>query len=418
MDQKVCFVVMGFGEKTDYELGKTFDLDATFEAIIKPAVEEAGLKCVRADEILHSGIIDTEMYMMLYQADLVIADITTGNVNAVYELGVRHALKPSSTIIMKEQDGRFSFDLDHTSTFQYEHLGKDIGSREAKRACGALKDLILAAIDDQQKVDSPVYTYLPALKYPMLSEQEFQEKVEELEEEGDRLHMLLESGKTAMNNNDFSSAIVFYKAAAEMAQHEPTILQKLVLATYKSELPTKEAALMNALDIAKQLNPYQSNDPETCGLTGAIHKRLWQIHHNVDDIELAIKQYGRGFEIRRDYYNGENYATCLDMLADHSDDSNEIIYNRMRAHKVRLTIVESLEKVVADDTGLRERSDRKWILASLSNCYLAAGNNEKAEVYELSFLAEELADWEQKTFVEGQIVAKEAFEKLQALKSW
>ncbi len=414
MDQKVCFVVMGFGEKTDYELGKTFDLDATFEAIIKPAVEEAGLKCVRADEILHSGIIDTEMYMMLYQADLVIADITTGNVNAVYELGVRHALKPCSTIIMKEQDGRFSFDLDHTSTFQYEHLGKDIGSREAKRASGALKDLVLAAVDDQQKVDSPVYTYLPALNYPMLSEQEFQEKVEELEEESDQLHMLLESGKAALNDSDFSSAIAFYKAAARMTQ-EPSVLQKLVLAIYKSEMPTKEDALKNALNEAEPLTPYQSNDPETCGLTGAIHKRLWQIHRNADDLELAIKQYGRGFEIRRDYYNGENYAACLDMLADHSDNSNEVIYNRMRAHKVRLTIIESLDKVVADDERLMDRSDRKWILASLSNCYLAVGNDKEANVYEERFLVEELADWEQKTFDEGKVFAQNAFEKFQAL---
>jgi len=418
MDQKICFVVMGFGEKTDYELGKTFDLDATFEAIIKPAVEEAGLKCVRADEILHSGIIDTEMYMMLYQADLVIADITTGNVNAVYELGVRHALRPSSTIIMKEQDGKFSFDLDHTSTFPYKHLGPDIGSREAKRASGALKNLILTAVNDQQKIDSPVYTYLPTLKYPMLSELEFQEKVEELEEESDRLHLLLESGKKALNDSDFSSAITFYKAAAEMVPQDSSILQKLVLATYKSEIPTKEKALENALGVVQPLTPYQSNDPETCGLTGAIHKRLWQIRCNINDLELAIKQYGRGFEIRRDYYNGENYAACLDMLAEYSDDSNEIIYNRIRAHKVRLTIIESLEKVVADHESFNERSDRKWILASLSNCYLAVGNNEKAEVYELRFLAEELADWEQKTFVEGQIVAKEAFEKLQALKSW
>ena len=41
-------------------------------------------------------MIDTRMYEMLLRADLVIADISTGNVNAVYELGVRHALKPST----------------------------------------------------------------------------------------------------------------------------------------------------------------------------------------------------------------------------------------------------------------------------------------------------------------------------------
>ncbi len=417
MSQKVCFVVMGFGEKTDYELGRTFDLDATFEAIIKPAVEAAKLKCVRADEILHSGSIDTEMYKMLYQADLVIADITTGNVNAVYELGVRHALRPSSTIIMKEQDGKFSFDLDHISTFQYEHLGKDIGAREAKRASKALEKLIVTATGEQTKVDSPVYTYLPALKYPMLSEQEFQDKVAELEQESDHLHLLLDLGKDALSKDKFSSAVTFYEKAAEITKQEPSVLQKLILATYKSKQPDQETALRNALKIAKKLKPYNSNDPETCGLTGAIHKGLWQLNNKSEDLDLAIKQYGRGFEVRRDYYNGENYAICLDFWADGSNDHYEVIYNRMRAYKVRLSIIESLERIVADAQELKERSDRKWIFASLSNCYFATGEDEKGKAYEVNFLAEELAQWEKDTFNKGKKAAQQAFEKFHALTS-
>ena len=66
--QKVCFVVMGFGKKTDYESGRTLDLDATYEAIIKPAVEAANLRCIRADEVIHSGLIDAPMYEMLLRA--------------------------------------------------------------------------------------------------------------------------------------------------------------------------------------------------------------------------------------------------------------------------------------------------------------------------------------------------------------
>src|ERR1700737_750043 len=158
---------MGFGKKTDYESGKTLDLDATYEAIIQPAVKDQGLRCIRADEIMHSGMIDSEMYEMLLRADLVIADISTGNVNAVYELGVRHALRPNSTIIMKEAEGRLYFDLNHVSTFQYEHLGKDIGAREAERASRELRSLI-AEVLTAQKPDSPVYTYLPKLQQPRL----------------------------------------------------------------------------------------------------------------------------------------------------------------------------------------------------------------------------------------------------------
>ncbi|WP_218074642.1 hypothetical protein [Burkholderia cenocepacia] len=57
-DAKLCFVVMGFGRKTDYESGRTLDLNATYQEIIRPAAEQAGLRCVRADEISHSGHID------------------------------------------------------------------------------------------------------------------------------------------------------------------------------------------------------------------------------------------------------------------------------------------------------------------------------------------------------------------------
>ncbi|EIW5013100.1 hypothetical protein MEE52_002440 [Klebsiella pneumoniae] len=59
--KKLCFVIMGFGKKTDYKSGKTLNLDATYYEIIKPAAEECGIECIRADEVCHSGSIDREM---------------------------------------------------------------------------------------------------------------------------------------------------------------------------------------------------------------------------------------------------------------------------------------------------------------------------------------------------------------------
>src|SRR6266446_1838072 len=77
-----CFVVMGFGKKTDFESGRTYDLDKAYQNMIKPAVEAAGLACVRADEIVHSGLIDVPMYAQLLNADVVVADLSTSNKNA------------------------------------------------------------------------------------------------------------------------------------------------------------------------------------------------------------------------------------------------------------------------------------------------------------------------------------------------
>jgi hypothetical protein len=71
--------------------------DALFSKIIKPVF--ASLKksfyVVRADHISTPGMIDSQIITHLIEAKLVIADLTTRNPNAFYELGVRHmANKP------------------------------------------------------------------------------------------------------------------------------------------------------------------------------------------------------------------------------------------------------------------------------------------------------------------------------------
>ena len=94
-----CFVIMGYGKKTDFKQNKSFDLDKTYRNIIKPAAEAAGYACERANEIQHAGIIDVPMYERLLMADLVIADVSTANINAFFELRMRspYVRKPRSS---------------------------------------------------------------------------------------------------------------------------------------------------------------------------------------------------------------------------------------------------------------------------------------------------------------------------------
>ena len=93
MPDKSCFVVMGFGIKTDLATGRKLDLDKSYEALIKPVVEGRKITCLRADEIRHSGSINLQMFQQLLSADIVIADISTANVNAFYELGLKACIK-------------------------------------------------------------------------------------------------------------------------------------------------------------------------------------------------------------------------------------------------------------------------------------------------------------------------------------
>jgi hypothetical protein len=399
-ETRLCFVIMGFGKKTDFESGRLLDLDATYESIIQPAVEAAGLRCIRADEIKHSGVIDVEMFEMLLRAELVVADISTGNPNALYELGVRHGLCPNSTIVMKEDAGRLYFDLDHLNTFEYHHLGDDIGSREAKRATrdlGALIAQVLAA----GKPDSPVYTFMPRLRRPSLSDEEFAELVEEKEAEQEHLSNLMRQGKEAGLASDHGAAAAAYRAADRLKPHDPFVIQQLALATYKSKRPDEVSALIEGLSIIAALDPDRSNDPETRGITGAMHKRLWLTTGAPAQLDMAIRHYRRGFEVRGDYYNGENLAACYDMRAPLHQDRDESLYDRLSARKVREEIVANLRTLVEDPT-TEERADLRWIYATLANCTLSIGDDVAAATYEAEFRARAAADWEVATFELGK----------------
>lgn len=402
----VCFVVMGFGKKTDFEQGITFDLDATYEAIIAPAMQIAGVRGIRADEIIHSGIIDVKMYEMLLRADLVIADISTGNVNAVYELGVRHALKPHATIVMKESSGRLYFDLDHTSTFHYEHLGKDIGHREAARACAELSNLITKAIEAKAP-DSPVYTYLPQLLQPKLSDKQYEKVLDQLEVSQMQLAESIKIGKHSFAAGHFEVAAASYSKALTIKPGEPYLVQQCALATYKSQRPTILGALIEGLRIIENLNPDKSNDPETLGISGAIRKRLWLATQDISQLEAAIRYYRRGFEFTRDYYNGENLALCYAIRATQQRDDREKNYDAMSAKKICEELVRSLKEIVEAES-FNDRSDRQWIYATLSICLMMIGNLEFALNFESKFKNMKPDDWQIQTFEANKELLKTA----------
>ena len=145
MSRKICFVAMGFGKKMDYRNSKEVDLDIIYKKVIKNLFDSlTEYELIRADEISGSEIIDVSMYSLLLKADLVIADITTMNENAIYELGIRHASKPFSTIIMMQESEKIPFDLNHCRILTYKDFGEVLDDEEAEKIKTNLHSFIKA----------------------------------------------------------------------------------------------------------------------------------------------------------------------------------------------------------------------------------------------------------------------------------
>lgn len=110
--ERICFVAMPVG-------AESIETDQTFSYIIKPALEEFGYAAVRADHIVHAGLITEQIVKFLLDSPLVIADITGRNPNVMYELGVRQATnKP--LILMSEQSTPIPFDISTTRVILYD----------------------------------------------------------------------------------------------------------------------------------------------------------------------------------------------------------------------------------------------------------------------------------------------------------
>ena len=391
MEGKVCFIVMGFGKKKDPDTNRTIDLDATYKKIIRPAVESAGCKCIRADEIVESGIIDRSMYALLYYADIVIADISTFNPNAIYELGVRHALRPYSTIIIKEDEGKIPFDIGHDRIISYRHLGNEISEAEVKKSIPQLRTLIQNVINEP-KTDSPLYSYIHQIKKPEISEEEILSIIGELKNSEDSIYALTEMAKENMANGDFVKAEQLWGKLVNKVENENYYIQQRALCRYKSEEPSKQRALTDALLIMEKIEGQP--DTETLGILGAINKRLYEITFDKSYLNSAIDSYKRAWNQYKDYYTGENYATCM-FIKSKIEISEELkTHSSVEAKLTYTEIIDIILKSLEDG----EVEELLWKYASLSNSYLALDDHTNAEKYEKLFYDQQPQHWQKETF--------------------
>ncbi len=375
---------MGFGKKTDYPTGRVLDLDKSYRYIIKPAAEAAGYQCTRADEIQHAGNINVPMYQQLLNADVVIADVSTYNPNAFYELGVRHALKPYTTITIAEDKLVFPFDVGQIAIRTYHHLGEGIDFGEVERMRGELQTAI-TVVGAQASCDSPVYTFLGSLRPPALAKEEAVRAIASGSPQAEpasqpTIRALMDQAEAAFNGGDFITAKSLLAVVRTMMPMDKYVAQRLALATYKSKLPTPESALNEAASILESLEPASSTDSETLGLYGAVYKRLWDATKATPHLDKAIWAHEKGFYVKNDYYNGINLAFLLNVRAalKTATEPAEAIADFVIAQRTRRRVLTLCEGLLGS-TPAPKGVDEYWIRATMAEAYAGLGDDAKAQ---------------------------------------
>jgi len=92
---KRAFVVRPFGTRSG------IDFDAVDQLLIQPALKNREIEGATTGPILEAGNIREDMFQRLLVTDLVVADVSLHNANVFYELGIRHALQPRRTVLIR-----------------------------------------------------------------------------------------------------------------------------------------------------------------------------------------------------------------------------------------------------------------------------------------------------------------------------
>ena len=198
MPRPLCFIAMPFGRKEAG--GRSVEFDAVWQELIAPAIEAADMQPLRADEEQIGGIIHKPMFERLLLCEFAVADLTLANANVFYEIGVRHAARPATTVLIVADEVRLPFDVAMLRTMPYR-LGADGRPSHAREDAAKLGDLLKECRAKHSK-DSPLFQLLDGirpLEVPSDRTDVFREQVAYAQGKKAELAQARKSGKDAID---------------------------------------------------------------------------------------------------------------------------------------------------------------------------------------------------------------------------
>ena len=339
VQRPLCFVLMPFGTKPAAG-GATIDFDAVYEELIAPAIDGAGLEPLRADEEMTGGVIHKPMFERLILCEFAVADLTTANANVFYELGVRHSVRPWSTILLFAEGGtQLPFDVAPLRAIPYR-LRADGRPADPGAAGGVIKARLLEA--RSASTDSPIFQLVEGFPdIQRLKTDVFRERIAYANQIKQRLAAARRGGEEAVRAVEAGlgdlaaqeSAVVIdlflsfravqaWQGMIDLVARMPRPLAATVMVQEQLALALNRAGRgEDAERVLTELIEKRGPSSETYGILGRVAKDRWEAAVKAGNrllarglLDRAIDAYLRGFETDwRDAYPGVNAVTLMEL---------------------------------------------------------------------------------------------------------
>lgn len=342
--KSLCFILMPFGKKKD-ENGNVIDFDKIYNNFIKPSIKESGLDPIRADEEQTGGIIHKAMYERLMLCEYAVADLSLLNANVFYELGIRHAIRPHSTITLFESGSRLPFDVNFLRSLPYD---KELQNLEELKS--QLIQKLLNAQSENKDPDSPLFQLVEGLKPSNIEHIKtdiFREQVEYNKTIKSKLEILRKErnieGLISLENEINIQTIEFGVLVDLFLSYRAVeAFKNMISLVHKMPKPLQHSIMIqeqlgfalnrigerdNAINVLKEIIKNHGNSSETLGILGRVYKDKYKEVLCKDPsmaqgyLKKAIDTYLKGFESDfRDAYPGINAITLMEIANDERKD--------------------------------------------------------------------------------------------------
>lgn len=419
---------MPFGSKTD-ESGKVVEFDQVYNEIFKPAIIDADLKPIRADEEIIGGIIHKPMFERLMLCDYAVADLTTANANVFYELGVRHGFRPHSTVLTFANGMRLPFDVKPLRGIPYELDDNGEPSKPVEDSRLIMDRLLECRTPND---DSPVFQLISDIPRPKLDRLKTdvfrdvvnysKEKKEELREARKKGSHGIKKIEEDLDLVDTDPAILIdlylsyravkdYQSMVDLVEKMPQLVAESVLVQEQlgfalNRLHKHDEAERTLKEVVKN----HGASSETNGLLGRVYKDLWEKYYSDGEnlkaeayLNKAIETYLAGFEADwRDAYPGINAVTLMEM-------KNPIdVRQRDLIPVVKYSVQRRLSTKHPD----------YWDYATQLELEVLANNEQQAKLYLEKLVTEIREVWEPETTARNLSLIIQAREKKDQNVSW
>jgi tetratricopeptide (TPR) repeat protein len=430
MPAPLCFVLMPLGRKPASG-GGIIDFEDVYNFLIAPAVREADLEPLRAEKDPTGKIIHKPMFERLILCPYAVADLTLANANVSYQLGVRQAVRPQSTLFLFAEGARQPLDVEDLPTIQYKLDGACLAAEYIDKAKAAIVKMLREA--RRRSKQKPIFEILDYIPEPIVDHTRtdvFREHIDYSQSLKSRLAEARRMGVDAVRASerdlgsldDVESAVLVdlmlsYRAVEAYGD--------LIALIEKMPLPLADTAVVQeqlgfALNRLKKRDQAESvllkvierrgPSSETYALLGRVYKDEWEDARNAGDtsrarqlLEKAIDAYLKGFETDwRDALPGVNVVTLME-LRDPPHPSRTAILP-----VVRYTVERKIAKGKPD----------YWDYASLLELAAVEMNETDARnaLQKARLLVRET--WEPKTTQRNLRLLRETRERRGVLQSW